>query len=82
VHWLMGRVEFRWQDADYGFFGERQKEARAGYASFVAEGIDSGRRPDLTGGGLVRSVGEWKALRELRREGLRIKGDERILGGG
>jgi len=34
----------------------------------------------MTDGGLVRSVGGWKTLRELRR-GLRIKGDERILGG-
>jgi len=80
---VMGRAELEWQDAAYvlAFFGEKQKEARAGYAAFVAKGIDDGRRPDLTGGGLVRSVGGWKALRELRREGLRIKGDERILGG-
>jgi len=80
---LMGRVELEWQDAAYvlGFFSEKQKEARAGYAAFVAKGIDDGRRPDLTGG-LDRFVGGWKALRELRREGLRIKGDERILGGG
>jgi len=78
----MGRGELKWQDAAYvlGFFGEKQKEGRAGYGAFVAKMIDSGRRPDLTGGGLVRSVGGWKALRELRREALRIKGDERILG--
>jgi len=81
---LIGRVEVEWQDAAYvlGFFGEKQKEARAGNAAFVAKGTDDGRRPDLRGGGIVRSVGGWKALREVRREGLRIKGDERILGGG
>jgi len=80
----MGRGELKWQDAAHVlvFFGEKQKEARTGYAAFVAKGIDDGRRPDLTGGGLVRSVGGWKALRELRREGLHIKGDERVLGGG
>jgi len=55
----IGRVELEWQGAAYvlGFFGEKQEEARAGYAAFVAKGIDEGRRPDLTGGGLVRSVG-------------------------
>jgi hypothetical protein len=45
-------------------------------------GVEQGARPDLTGGGVVRSVGGWEALRDLRKEGLRIKGDERILGSG
>jgi putative transposase len=81
---LMGRVERKWQDTDYvlGYFGKDQIEARRAYASFVFKGIEEGRRPDLTGGGLVRSVGGWAALKDLRKEGLRIKGDERILGGG
>ena len=52
------------------------------YISFVSKGVGEGRRPELTGGGLVRSVGGWTALKELCKEGLRIKGDERILGGG
>jgi len=80
---LVGRVEREWQDTDYvlRYFGKAQKEARRAYVSFVSEGIKEGRRPELTGGGLVRSVGGWTALKELRREGLRIKGDERILGG-
>ena len=36
--------------------------------------------PELTGGGLVRSLGGWAALRALRNEPVRVKGDERILG--
>ena len=34
------------------------------------------------GGGLVRSLGGWKAIKVLRGVGERIKGDERILGDG
>jgi hypothetical protein len=34
----------------------------------------------LTGGGLIRSVGGWAALKECRKAGIRVKGDERILG--
>jgi REP element-mobilizing transposase RayT len=80
---LVGRVEREWQDTHYvlGYFSKAQKKARMAYVSFVSEGIKGGRRPELIGGGLVRSVGGWTALKELRREGLRIKGDERILGG-
>ncbi|MGD9301182.1 MAG: helix-turn-helix domain-containing protein [Desulfobacterales bacterium] len=46
----------------------------------MAEGISAGPRPDLVGGGLVRSVGGWSALKAYRKIGIRIKGDERILG--
>ena len=36
---------------------------------------------DLVGGGLLRSSGGWTGLRGFRKEGIRVKGDERILGG-
>lgn len=36
--------------------------------------------PDLTGGGLLRSIGGWTVLKGLRKAGIRVKGDERILG--
>ena len=38
------------------------------------------RRPHLTGGGLLRSSGGWTGLKEFRKAGIRVKGDERILG--
>ena len=81
---LVGRVKREWQDTDYvlGYFGKSVKEARKAYVSFVSKGVKEGRRPDLTGGGLVRCVGGWKVLKELRRVGLRVKGDERMLGRG
>jgi putative transposase len=48
----------------------------------VAEGVDRGRRPELIGGGLIRSAGGWSAIKALRNVDMRTMGDERILGGG
>jgi len=37
--------------------------------------------PELTGGGLIRSLGGWAASEKLRLKGQdRLKGDERIPG--
>jgi putative transposase len=81
---LMGKVEREWQDVDYvlNYFGDRQGAARKAYLEYVRKGISLGRRLDLTGGGLVRSTGGWKMLKERRRANIRMKGDERILGSG
>ncbi len=57
-----------------------EEEARRRYERFVAEGAGQGRRPELQGGGLVRSVGGWRALRALRQRGGPCAGDERVLG--
>jgi REP-associated tyrosine transposase len=54
-------------------FGQSIKQARRAYESFVAKGADQGRRPDLIGGGLLRSVGGWSELKEFRDIGVRIK---------
>jgi REP element-mobilizing transposase RayT len=79
---LVGHFKNEWQDKDYvlKFFGSTEKTARRAYVSFVAEGLEEGRRTDLTGGGLLRSVGGWSALMALRSAHIRVKGDERILG--
>jgi len=61
-------------------FGRRIAWARAAYRKFVADGVASGRRPDLMGGGLVRSCGGWQVVQELRRGRERFHSDERILG--
>ena len=47
----------------------------------MAEGVDLGRRPELIGGGLIRSAGGWSAIKALRSVDMRTMGDERILGG-
>jgi len=79
---LMGKLRYAFQDIDYilKIFSHKIGYARRSYAAFVAKGVKSGRRPGLTGGGLVRSAGGWSALKALRSKSLRIMGDERILG--
>jgi REP element-mobilizing transposase RayT len=79
---LMGKRNFEWQDTDFvlSLFGKRVGAARKHYREFVERGIKKGRRPDLVGGGLIRSAGGWTALKAIRRENIHIKGDERILG--
>ena len=57
-----------------------QKRSRKRYREFVFKGIAEGRRPDLTGGGLLRSLGGWTAIKGFHKAGIRVKGDERILG--
>jgi REP element-mobilizing transposase RayT len=79
---LMGKVEAKFQDISYvlRLFGASTRRARRDYESYVSKGIGQGRRPELVGGGLLRSVGGWAALKGLRDIGIRIKGDERLLG--
>ena len=63
-------------------FGKRSVASRRGYLRFIGEGMGIGRVPELTGGGLVRSLGGWSRVVALRREGQGEEADERILGGG
>ena len=49
--------------------------------AYVEAGIQQGRRRDLVGGGLVRSLGGWAEAEKLMLRGQdHIKSDERILG--
>jgi hypothetical protein len=79
---IVGKAKREWQQVDYvlGFFGKRRTEARRGYQDFVARGVEQGRKPELTGGGLLRSVGGWAALASRRKGSDWFKSDERILG--
>ena len=81
--YLMGRQKNAWQACDkvLALFGDRVSLARRRYREYLKKGIPQGRRPELTGGGLVRSVGGWGALKSMRRAGVFLKSDERILGG-
>jgi REP element-mobilizing transposase RayT len=81
---LLGAVPRPWQatDAVLASFGRTLRAARQAYRAFLAAGIPLGQRPELTGGGLVRSAGGWQALGQLRRTGERRMGDTRILGDG
>ncbi len=79
---IMGRIRHDWQDTDYVLarFGDSVRGARKSYLSFVRKGIDQGCRPELVGGGLLRSVGGWSALKALRDTATWVISDERILG--
>jgi hypothetical protein len=81
---LMGKFRNDWQDTAYVLkqFGSRAGPSRNRYRQFIQKGIGQGRRPELVGGGLLRSLGGWKAVKALRGIGKKIKGDENILGDG
>jgi len=46
----------------------------------MAKWAAKGRRPELTGGGLIRSSGGWRGVKEAYRQGIRLASDERLLG--
>lgn len=80
---LVGTFIVGWQDTEYvlSYFGKRMGEARKAYFSYVKQGVERGRRPELVGGGLIRSLGGWKEVKKMRKGSQsRIKADERILG--
>ena len=80
---LVGYLDNAWQKSDkvLGHFGKRLAQARQAYRSFVEKGIGLGKRLDLIGGGLVRSMGGWNMVKSSRRSrDYHLKGDERILG--
>ena len=80
---LMGKRKREWQNTHYvlDYFGRTFREARKNYLSYVEVGIEQGRREDLVGGGLIRSLGGWTEIKKLRlARGDRLRGDERILG--
>ena len=77
-------MERDWQDtgAIRGYFAGKRREAVRRYKAFVADGVGQGRRPELVGGGLIRSLGGWSQVLSLRRKGLRMAADDRVLGDG
>jgi putative transposase len=81
---ILGNINNSWQEIDriLGLFHDKRHLARRHYRNFVHKGIAQGKRSDLIGGGLVRSVGGWSALKSVRQENKYQKGDERILGDG
>ena len=81
---LLGRRENDWQDRDYvlRWYGEKEKAARQAYRRYVEDGLPQGQRPDLVGGGLIRSQGGWSNVLSMRRQEDREMSDERILGSG
>ncbi|MBI4396511.1 MAG: transposase [Elusimicrobia bacterium] len=81
---LVGTVKHPWQETGevLGRFGKDLSSARQRYEQFLSEGRVDKRRPDLVGGGLIRSLGGRQATLLARRTGKRQLYDERILGAG
>ena len=81
---VMGKIKRPWQNVDHvlRLFCDTVKKGRKQYRAFVQKGIAEGRKPDLVGGGLIRSLGGWSAVKALRKAGVRVKADQRILGEG
>jgi putative transposase len=80
---VMGERIRSWQDVKYilGYFGKTVPRSRKAYREYMGEGIELGRREELTGGGLIRSLGGWSEARRLRGRGKdHVMSDERILG--
>ena len=83
LFYKMGRRKLNnWQSMDkvLALFGDRVSLARRRYREYLKKGIDQGQRADLVGGGLVHSTGGWAAVRSMRKAGVFLKSDERILG--
>jgi len=80
---LLGRHGSDWQEKEYvlGKFDTGKRKAIRAYKKFMEEGKDLGRRPELVGGGLIRSLGGWSRVLSLRQRGKRTEHDSRILGG-
>jgi len=81
---LVGKRDNAWQECECVLrqFSDKPKKAMRVYRQFVQEGADNGRRLDLVGGGLVRSMGGWSAVVSLRGKKEKMVYDARILGGG
>jgi len=81
---LMAARKHDWHHVDdvLAWFGKSAGTARRAYRDYVEEGVSMGRRPDLVGGGLVRSQGGWSNVIAMRRRKVRELADERILGPG
>lgn len=79
---LAGAFDDGWQDTESVLilFAENKQVALTRYRDFVQSGLSMGKRPELTGGGLIRSAGGWSGVQALRRMKDHMKSDERILG--
>jgi REP element-mobilizing transposase RayT len=79
---LLGHRPPPWLDraAVLAWFAPTERPAVRAYRAFIREGIPRGRRPELVGGGLVRSLGGWAAVQAIRQRGDHVMADARILG--
>ncbi|MCX5782209.1 MAG: transposase [Elusimicrobia bacterium] len=79
---IMGKNKVEWQSIGEILerFGRSKSAATKKYERYVAEAKDMTKRDDLTGGGMLRSIGGWKEVLNLRGANEKWLADERILG--
>jgi len=81
---IMGKKKSDWLQTEevLSHFGQTVRAARSAYRQYVQEGLDTPEPTDLSGGGLIRSMGGvWEVLKASRRK-RKERADERILGSG
>lgn len=81
---LLGKKSCPWQTREdvLSLFSKDSSAGINGYLRFMADGENQGARPDLMGGGLIRSQGGIRAVLANRSSGDREAYDSRILGSG
>ena len=81
---MIVRKENKWMDIEHVLaqFGETRRQGMREYRRFMTEGLTMGKQPELTGGGLIRSLGVWSQVLSQQRKRQREESDERILGSG
>ncbi|RPJ37514.1 MAG: hypothetical protein EHM27_12970 [Deltaproteobacteria bacterium] len=81
---LVGKSPIVWQEKDYVLmrFGDNSRKAILNYLRYMGEGKAQEHRPELVGGGFIRSLGGWSRVVTLRDRGEMIEHDSRILGDG
>ena len=81
---ILGHLSYPWQATEevLNHFGSRTAETRQAYETHVIDAWSQGHRPDLEGGGLIRSLGGMTQALKARAAGDRQAFDNRILGDG
>ena len=81
---ILGRVTNAWQAVNevLARFGTKAAAARQAYEAFVIDAWKQGKRNDLEGDGLFRSLGGLAGVMQARASGDRQAFDSQILGSG
>ena len=79
---IMGMKTHEWQNINYVLarFGTSGKDSINNYRKYIENGISEGRRNELVGGGLVRTLGGWSQVISSRKRNDKVNCDDRILG--
>lgn len=79
---MNNRVVHAWFDTTnvLSLFSSSKNHALSNYIDYMREGVSKQSDVDLSGGGVIRSVGGRQVYQKIKAEHQEIKGDQRILG--